>query len=73
MLTRLIAWSVRNRLAVLLFAVVAIVAGVVAIRRTPLEALPDLSDVQVIVQADYNEQAPALSRTRSLIRLPPRC
>ena len=31
-----------------------------AVRRTPLEALPDLSDVQVIVQADYNEQAPRI-------------
>ena len=60
MLTRVIEWSVRNRVAVLLFAVAAIVAGIVAIRRTPLEALPDLSDVQVIVQADYNEQAPRI-------------
>ena len=35
-------------------------AGIFAIRRTPLEALPDLSDVQVIVQADYSEQAPRI-------------
>jgi Cu(I)/Ag(I) efflux system membrane protein CusA/SilA len=60
MLKRVIDWSVRNPLAVLLFTVVAIVAGIVSIRRTPLEALPDLSDVQVIVQADYNEQAPRI-------------
>ena len=60
MLKRVIDWSVRNPLVVLLFAVVAIVAGIVSIRRTPLEALPDLSDVQVIVQADYNEQAPRI-------------
>ena len=60
MLKRIIEWSVANRLIVLLFTVAAIAAGIVAIRRTPLEALPDLSDVQVIVQADYNEQAPRI-------------
>jgi len=60
MLKRVIAWSVDNKLIVVLFTVVAIVAGVIALRRTPLEALPDLSDVQVIVQAEYNEQAPRI-------------
>jgi Cu(I)/Ag(I) efflux system membrane protein CusA/SilA len=60
MLTRVIAWSIRNRFVVLLAAVAVIAGGIVAIRRTPLEALPDLSDVQVIVQADYNEQAPRI-------------
>ena len=60
MLTRIIELSVRNRLLVLLFAAAAVIGGVLAIRRTPLEALPDLSDVQVIVQADYNEQAPRI-------------
>ena len=60
MLKRIIEFSVRNRLLVLLFTVAAVIGGVLAIRRTPLEALPDLSDVQVIVQADYNEQAPRI-------------
>src|SRR6476469_9226215 len=60
MLKRIIELSVRNRLLVLLLAVAAVIGGVIAIRRTPLEALPDLSDVQVIVQADYNEQAPRI-------------
>jgi Cu(I)/Ag(I) efflux system membrane protein CusA/SilA len=60
MLKRIIDWSVRNSLIVLLFIVGAIGAGVWAVSRTPLEALPDLSDVQVIVQADYNEQAPRI-------------
>ncbi len=60
MLKRIIEWSVANRLVVLLFTAAAIAGGIVAIRRTPLEALPDLSDVQVIVQADYNEQAPRI-------------
>src|SRR5688500_13107777 len=60
MLNRLIEWSVRNRFLVLLFTAGGIVGGIWAIKRTPLEALPDLSDVQVIVQADYGEQAPRI-------------
>ena len=60
MLTRLIAWSVTNRLLVWLFTAGAVVGGIIAVRQTPLEALPDLSDVQVIVQAEFNEQAPRI-------------
>ena len=60
MLARTIEWAVRNKLLVLLVTVAAVVGGIFAVRRTPLEALPDLSDVQVIVQADYNEQAPRI-------------
>ena len=60
MLKRIIEASVRNKLLVLLFTAAAVIGGVLAIQRTPLEALPDLSDVQVIVQADYNEQAPRI-------------
>ncbi len=60
MLRRLIAWSVANPLVVLLVSVVLALGGTWAIRHTPLEALPDLSDVQVIVQSDYGEQAPRI-------------
>ena len=60
MLTRIIEWSARNRPIVVLFTAAAILGGVWALRSTPLEALPDLSDVQVIVQADYNEQTPRI-------------
>lgn len=60
MLKRIIDWAVANKLVVLLFTLAAVAGGVFAIRRTPLEALPDLSDVQVIVQANYNEQAPRI-------------
>ena len=60
MLERVIAWSVANRLIVILFTLAAVAGGVWAIRATPLEALPDLSDVQVIVQTDFNEQAPRI-------------
>lgn len=60
MLKRIIEWSVSNRLIVLLLMVGAVAGGVWAIRSTPLEALPDLSDVQVIVQTDFSEQAPRI-------------
>jgi copper/silver efflux system protein len=60
MLKRVIDWSVANVLLVMLLTAFAVVAGIVALRRTPLEALPDLSDVQVIVQTDYEGQAPQI-------------
>ena len=60
MLKRIIEWSARNTLIVMLLTIAAIGSGIRAFSRTPLEALPDLSDVQVIVQADYNEQAPRI-------------
>ena len=58
MLTRLIEWSLRNRLFVLVLAAFLGVAGFQALRAIPLDALPDLSDVQVIVFTDYPGQAP---------------
>jgi Cu(I)/Ag(I) efflux system membrane protein CusA/SilA len=58
MLTKIIDWSSRNRFLVLLATLFVIVGGVVAVLRTPLDALPDLSDVQVIVYTEYPGQAP---------------
>ena len=60
MVKRIIDWSIANRLIVVLGAVFAVIAGLVAVQRTPLEALPDLSDVQVIVQTEYDGQAPQI-------------
>ncbi|HEX6308436.1 MAG TPA: CusA/CzcA family heavy metal efflux RND transporter, partial [Longimicrobiales bacterium] len=60
MLKRVIDWSIANRLIVVVCALFATGAGIVALGRTPLEALPDLSDVQVIVQTDYDGQAPQI-------------
>jgi len=60
MLKRIIDWSIANLLLVSLFTLAAIAGGVWAVSHTPLEALPDLSDVQVIVQAEYNDQAPRI-------------
>ncbi len=58
MLNRIIRWSGRNPFLVLLATLAIVIAGVVALVRTPLDALPDLSDVQVIVYTEYPGQAP---------------
>ncbi len=58
MLARLIEWSLRNRLLVLVMTAFVAVGGLQALRETPLDALPDLSDVQVIIFTDYPGQAP---------------
>jgi Cu(I)/Ag(I) efflux system membrane protein CusA/SilA len=60
MLRRIIDWSAAHPLVILLATAVLVVGGLRAVRTTPLEALPDLSDVQVIVQANYGEQAPRI-------------
>ncbi len=58
MIDFLIRWSIQNRLIVVLLTLIIVYVGVLAIFRTPVEALPDLSDVQVIVKTPYPGQAP---------------
>ncbi len=58
MLARIIEWSSRNPFLVLLATLFIVIAGVIAVMKTPLDALPDLSDVQVIVYTEYPGQAP---------------
>ena len=58
MLGRIIEWSARNVFLVLLSTFFVIAAGVYAVMRTPLDAIPDLSDVQVIIYTEYPGQAP---------------
>ncbi len=58
MIDRVIAWSLENRFLVLLATAAVIGGGIWAMMTTPLDAIPDLSDVQVIVQTDFREQAP---------------
>ena len=60
MLRRVIEWSIVHRMVVLLATAGLVAGGLWALRRTPLEAIPDLSDVQVIVQAEFGEQAPRI-------------
>ena len=58
MLARIIQWSGRNPFLILLATLFIVIAGVVAVIRTPIDALPDLSDVQVIVYTEFPGQAP---------------
>ena len=58
MMAQLIRWSAANRFLVLLATLFAIGAGVYAVRTIPLDAIPDLSDTQVIVYTEYPGQAP---------------
>ncbi|MGH7558711.1 MAG: efflux RND transporter permease subunit, partial [Gemmatimonadota bacterium] len=58
MLRRVIEWSVNNKFLVLLATVAIAVFGLVAMLKTPVDAIPDLSDVQVILVTDWPGQAP---------------
>ncbi len=58
MLNTLITWSAKNRFLVLLATLFTILAGLWSIARTPLDAIPDLSDVQVILYTEFPGQAP---------------
>jgi copper/silver efflux system protein len=58
MIARLIGWSARNLVLVLIGTVFAVAAGLYAVRTLPLDAIPDLSDVQAIVYTEYPGQAP---------------
>ncbi len=58
MIAAVIEWSIKNKFLVIVGTLVAIAAGIYAIARTPLDAIPDLSDVQVIILTEYPGQAP---------------
>jgi Cu(I)/Ag(I) efflux system membrane protein CusA/SilA len=58
MITHIIKWSIRNRFFVLLATLMIVVAGLYTLKNTPVDAIPDLSDVQVIVKTSYPGQAP---------------
>ena len=58
MLSRIIDWSVRNVFLVILATFFIVAAGVWSVAKTPLDAIPDLSDVQVIIYTEYPGQAP---------------
>jgi Cu(I)/Ag(I) efflux system membrane protein CusA/SilA len=58
MIERVIYWSITNRIFVLLATFVIIGLGLFALRNTPVDALPDLSDVQVIIKTSYPGQSP---------------
>jgi Cu(I)/Ag(I) efflux system membrane protein CusA/SilA len=57
---KVIEWSVNNALLVSILALVILVGGIFAVNRTPLDAIPDLSDTQVIIRTDFEGQAPQI-------------
>ena len=59
-IARVIEWSVHNPLLVSVFALIILVGGTFAIQRTPLDAIPDLSDTQVIIRTDFAGQSPQI-------------
>ncbi len=58
MLADIITWSIKNRFLVILFSVIFTIWGVISVKQTPLDAIPDLSDVQVIIKTTFPGQAP---------------
>src|SRR3981189_3010736 len=58
MIARLIGWSARNPMLIFIGTVFAVAAGIYALAHLPLDAIPDLSDTQVIVYTEYKGQAP---------------
>ncbi len=60
MISALIHWSIGNRFLILVATLLLLVGGIQAVRNTPIDAIPDLSDVQVIIKTSYPGQAPQL-------------
>ena len=58
MIARIIDWSIANRFLVLMGALAMLIAGIHAVRNIPVDAIPDVSDVQVIIKTSYPGQAP---------------
>src|SRR5210317_10197 len=58
MIDKIIDWSIDNRFMVLMLTFIIIGLGIYAVKQTPLDALPDLSDVHVIIKTSYPGQAP---------------
>ncbi|MDD2468873.1 MAG: efflux RND transporter permease subunit, partial [Desulfobulbus sp.] len=58
MLEAIIAWSIRNKFLVILSTLFVVLSGFYSLQQTPVDAIPDLSDVQVIVFTKYPGQAP---------------
>ncbi len=58
MIDFIIKWSIRNRFLVLVAAFLLLLVGIYAVKNTPVDAIPDLSDVQVIIKTSYPGQAP---------------
>ena len=58
MIAKIIHWSIKNRILVLMMTIAIVAYGVFSLQKTPIDAIPDLSDVQVIIKTSYPGQAP---------------
>ncbi len=58
MIETIIEWSIKNRVLVLMASIILAISGLVSIKSTPIDAIPDLSDVQVIIKTSFPGQAP---------------
>ncbi|GAK83751.1 cobalt-zinc-cadmium resistance protein CzcA [Vibrio ponticus] len=58
MISAIIRWSINNRFLVLVTSVLLTLGGLYSVKNTPVDAIPDLSDVQVIIKTSYPGQAP---------------
>ena len=68
MIAHVIEWCATRRWLVIILSVIAFVGAVMTMRKVPLDAIPDLSDPQVIVFTDWMAVPPTWSRTRSRTR-----
>ena len=59
-IARIIEWSINNKILVIIFTAALILGGIWAIQKTPVDAIPDLSDVQVIIFTKYPGQGPRI-------------
>jgi len=64
MIESIIRWSIGNRFFVLLATVILVGMGLFSLKNTPVDAIPDLSDVQVIIKTSYQAKRPRLSKTK---------
>ncbi len=60
MIAAIIRWSIGNRVLLIIASLALAAAGALAVRSTPVDALPDLSDVQVVIRTTYPGQAPQI-------------
>lgn len=60
MINAIIKWSIEQRVLIILLSVIVVIIGGVAVKQTPVDAIPDLSDVQVIIKTTYPGQSPSV-------------
>lgn len=58
MIEQIIRWSINNRFLIILVTIILVMSGIFIVKQTPVDAIPDLSDVQVIIKTPFPGQAP---------------